>query len=124
MRLPPSSTSPRAARRYVREVRDRASDGSGPFDPVRCDDIDLVVSELVTNVVMHARTDLELEAEVVDSELVLRVTDSGAGAPVMPGAAFGEHGGAGLSIVDRIASDWGIERTGGAKTIWCRLPLR
>jgi anti-sigma regulatory factor (Ser/Thr protein kinase) len=122
MRLPPTTTSPRAARQFVRSIGDPAG---AACDDACWDDIDLVVSELVTNAVLHARTDLDIEARLVDdAQLEIRVSDGDRALPTTATAAFDERGGAGVSIIEHVAIRWGVERWPGGKTVWCRLPLR
>ncbi|MFF9058199.1 SpoIIE family protein phosphatase [Streptomyces sp. NPDC014882] len=95
----------------------------------------LVVSELVTNAVVHAGTDvdllcrLEAEPEQPDACAVLvEVTDHHPtraprdGGPDTPYDAP-EHG-RGLRLVATLADAWGVTYRRGAKTVWARLPAR
>ena len=53
----------------------------------------------------------------------LEVTDCGPGVPeVVDQDAWDPSGHRGLQIVDQIAADWGVERQGGQKVVWCELP--
>ncbi|MFJ4691637.1 SpoIIE family protein phosphatase [Streptomyces sp. NPDC088766] len=95
----------------------------------------LVVSELVTNAVVHAGTDvdllcrLETEPEQPDTcAVVVEVTDHHPsraprdGGPDMP-YDTPEYG-RGLRLVATLADAWGVTYRRGAKTVWARLPAR
>ena len=89
-------------------------------------DVSLLVSELVTNVVRHARTPATLTLCVADGVLEVTVGDEAGGLPVS--GASGElgsarEGGRGLQLVDRIAAEWGVSRDGRSKHVWFRLPV-
>jgi anti-sigma regulatory factor (Ser/Thr protein kinase) len=78
----------------------------------------VLVSELVTNAVVHAGTDCTLRVSLVGGLLRVGVTDRSA-APVQvqeytPGATSGR----GLMIVDALADGWGVEAGEGGKTVW------
>ncbi|MEU3984618.1 ATP-binding protein [Streptomyces sp. NPDC026672] len=90
------------------------------------DDVMLVVSELVTNAVLHAGTsEIRVTMAVRDGFLVITVVDG------VPGAAATRHtdgnseSGRGLELVEAVAKEhggsWGTSNA-GAKT-WCRLAL-
>lgn len=91
-------------------------------NPVR-DDAQLVVSELVTNAVMHGDGGLVLRASITDSVVQVSVTDSGDRLPEVLPVDPSRIGGLGLIVVDRIASDWGISPFPGGKTVWAALSL-
>ena len=82
------------------------------------DTVEVLVSELVTNAVIHAATPA-LGRVVLSGELVrVEVADRNP-APVRmqtyhPGATSGR----GLMIVDAMADDWGVEARSGGKTVW------
>ncbi len=81
----------------------------------------LLVSELVTNAVVHARTDVTLHVMIRHGVLRIEVTD---GSPVVPTPRrpSGLAGtGRGLQLVDRLANRWGVQKSRGGKTIWFEL---
>ncbi|MFV0135259.1 ATP-binding protein [Streptomyces sp. HMX87] len=86
----------------------------------------LLVSELVTNAVVHtgcpAVLRLSLPGAVTDDATVrLEVADTSERAPV-PRCVGGEAtGGRGLALVDGLADRWGWSREGAGKRIWCEL---
>ncbi|WP_328364597.1 SpoIIE family protein phosphatase [Streptomyces sp. NBC_00445] len=92
------------------------------------DDAVVVVSELVTNAVIHAGTDVGLvcRLEAPAGDLVVEVTDQHPSrAPrdsdSEPPYETPEYG-RGLRLVATLAEDWGVTYRRGAKTLWARLP--
>ena len=85
----------------------------------------LLVSELVSNAVLHSDAPLSsaimLRLEVRQDAIHLSVTDAGSGftpKPRVPGTA---RDGYGLYLVDKAASDWGVDSVGGTR-VWFELP--
>lgn len=80
------------------------------------DDVLLVVSELVTNVVLHTGGPGCLGLDI-DATVTVRVHD---GSPQLPArlASAGSHGGYGLRLVDRIAHRWGCVPEPDGKVLW------
>ncbi|HEX8051911.1 MAG TPA: ATP-binding protein [Thermoleophilaceae bacterium] len=94
----------------------------GRIDRGILDDIRLLVSELVTNSVRHARgAGRELVGlDVVRSGGTVRVEVSDGGTGFQPRArtkAHDEPGGWGLHLVDRLADRWGVE-AGRRARVW------
>ncbi|WP_167152902.1 MULTISPECIES: ATP-binding protein [Streptomyces] len=89
-----------------------------------CEDVLLVVSELVTNACLHAEGPEGLRVSHTAKVLRLEVSDLGSGqpAPRTPHRA-GRPGGHGMFIVQRLCLDWGVVRTPGVpgKTVWAEL---
>lgn len=85
---------------------------------------ELLVSELATNAVEHARTPFRVRMCAEGDDVVrLEVEDSGPGQPeVQRGGAIQDRG-RGLLIVERLALDWGVAYTGGAKQVWARIGI-
>jgi anti-sigma regulatory factor (Ser/Thr protein kinase) len=87
-------------------------------DPRTCGDVMLLVSELVTNAVRHARGDeFEVRLEVRRDALRLEVHDQGAGFQPKIQPSDDGTGGYGLYIVEQLADRWGVERDSGG-VIW------
>ncbi|MFJ9946500.1 ATP-binding protein [Kitasatospora sp. NPDC091207] len=60
-----------------------------------------------------------------DGILTLEVTDGGAQTRPSPASpSLTSRGGRGLSIVDQLASDWGVRDAPGEVTVWAALPAR
>jgi anti-sigma regulatory factor (Ser/Thr protein kinase) len=84
-------------------------------------DLELVVSEIVTNAIRHGRAggELLLAATPKPEFLCVQVTDDGPGFAPRPGAmASDENGGYGLFLVERLTRRWGITREGGRTRVW------
>ncbi|WP_406730049.1 ATP-binding protein [Streptomyces sp. NBC_01794] len=91
--------------------------------------VQLVVSELVTNAVLHARPPvyLHLHREAFGHRVWVGITDGGPvthGDPGTVSRGLGEHG-RGLTIIDELANVRGARpHPGGNVTHWARLPAR
>jgi len=87
----------------------------------RVDDARIVVSELVTNAVVHAGTELEIRVEV-DTDARLSVTDFvPERQPKIRPDDPAQVGGLGLKLVDQLSEQWGVATSDHAKTVWCEL---
>jgi anti-sigma regulatory factor (Ser/Thr protein kinase) len=86
-------------------------------------DAELLTSELVTNALLHARSDVTVSVAVADGTAEIGVTDRSAEPPRPRRAADGAEGGRGLRLVDRVAADWGVAYLGSGKQVWCRLDV-
>jgi anti-sigma regulatory factor (Ser/Thr protein kinase) len=92
-------------------------------------DVALILSELVTNSVMHANVGpgqtLTVECAPLADRLRITVTDPGA--RLKPHLRRPDHersGGYGLAIVASLALAWGVVRhSAGTTSVWCELPL-
>jgi anti-sigma regulatory factor (Ser/Thr protein kinase) len=91
-------------------------------DTVR-DDAQLVVSELVTNALMHGEGSLVLRASIEDSSVHVSVTDSGDSLPEVLPLDPSRIGGLGLIVVGRVATSWGVAPFPGGKKVWAALAL-
>ncbi len=85
---------------------------------------ELMVSELATNSVRHARSDFELAIQRTRDEIRVEVSDHGEGQPVLRSPTPREQSGRGLRIVQELAEDWGITPSPNGKLVWFSLPLR
>ena len=116
-RLPPHPASTRAARAFVAEHL-RTWD----LDPA-IDDATLLVSELVTNAILHARTPIDLVVRKVKTAVRVEVFDEGSGVaqPIYPDleAAAGR----GLGLVQAVATRWGVDDADIGKTVWFEIAL-
>ncbi len=110
-------TAPAAARRFVSEVLTRWG------FPHLIVNTQLLVSELVTNSVRHARTDGTLVIRRRGDSIRVETTDSGQGPPEIQHPGPDEPSGRGLAIVARVAPRWGVERRADlhGKTVWFEL---
>jgi anti-sigma regulatory factor (Ser/Thr protein kinase) len=89
---------------------------------IRCQDAELVISELVTNALRHGLGEIVVRGSLTDDdELQVSVTDSGQELPEIQPIDPDRVGGVGLRIVDRLATDWGVASFPGGKTVWAIL---
>lgn len=112
LRLAPHPTAPRAARDFV--SRTLLDWRMSRHLSAAC----LVVSELVTNAMTHAGTDIDLTVSEHRRDIRVAVRDGSPDLPVERISASGEHG-LGLAIVASLASTWGVlSQTEGGKVVW------
>jgi two-component sensor histidine kinase len=83
------------------------------------DTVTLLVTELVSNGVRHARTSLELRLSFDGSCLRIAVADGDARPPVARTREERTVGGWGLTLIDALSTEWGtdVEESRG-KTVW------
>ena len=82
----------------------------------------LVVSELVTNAIRHAGTPITLVVTDGEDELRVEVGDAGPGFDWPLTEPRPETGGLGLTVVDALSKEWGIDRDSGGCAVWCVIP--
>ena len=115
--LPPDPSSAMAARSFARDVLRKWREGAS------VDVVQLLVSELVTNAVLHAGSKVEVSVRHRGEWLRVEVTDE---SPVLPGQRDFETDaatGRGLALVDMLADDWGVEPIpDDGKVVWFEVP--
>ena len=86
----------------------------------------VVVTELVTNAVVHARSRPRLTVDLEGDAVVVHVADDGPGSPVMQSMESIETSGRGLALVDHMAEAWGVEASssGPGKVVWARVTVQ
>jgi hypothetical protein len=88
------------------------------------DVVQLVVSELVTNAVVHTQGDVHLDLTLTGDRLRIAVTDSLPRAPVKPRIVDWEStGGRGIMLVEAMSTAWGSVPVGGGKQVWSEIAL-
>ncbi|WP_430791051.1 SpoIIE family protein phosphatase [Actinoplanes sp. G11-F43] len=126
-RLPNDRRTPAAARALVRSVLEETG------LVVLLNEALLLTTELSTNAVVHANTELEIEVAADVGGLTVTVTDFAAGpveqltvGPRNESSEIGEvaERGRGLLLVDHFASRWGTVHEGDGKGVWFRLDQR
>jgi anti-sigma regulatory factor (Ser/Thr protein kinase) len=117
--LRPDSTAPVVARRLVAKL-------CKDWDLWEiCPIAELIVSELVTNAVRHAGTDIEVTTAVGDHYLHIHARDRAKRLPALSGAdSLQTHHSRGLKLVDRLANGWGTTIAPYGKTVWATLRLK
>ncbi|MEV0182655.1 ATP-binding protein [Streptomyces sp. NPDC050625] len=114
--------------RAVADVRRflRAQARSWDWDAVS-PDLELAVTELVTNGLVHADSEVEVRLREYPDRLRVDVRDSDPRPPLpTPVLASGEtdsesEHGRGLLIVDALATSWGNSPSGRGKSVWFEL---
>ncbi|MGA5526121.1 SpoIIE family protein phosphatase [Streptomyces pseudogriseolus] len=130
-----SPLAPGSARALLRkaltEWAQASADGADLLTGRVGDDAALVASELVTNAVVHAGTEVRLTCrleedtgalvvEVADRHPSRAPRDDAAEAPAHDTPEYGR----GLRLVAALAESWGVTYRAGSKTVWARLPTR
>jgi anti-sigma regulatory factor (Ser/Thr protein kinase) len=116
--LEPSGFAPSEARRAVHQL----------VSSLVADDVahtaELLVSELVTNAVIHGTGRVRLEVNCTDHCLSVRVSDDDPLVPQLQPERLMAEGGRGLRMIESLAGSWGVkpreDRPG--KEVWFRLP--
>jgi anti-sigma regulatory factor (Ser/Thr protein kinase)/anti-anti-sigma regulatory factor len=122
LRLAPTPTAPAAARAFVREVC-RYWQLARP-DATVMDRAMLVADELVTNAVVHSRTEMRLRLELRGDRLHIAVRDGSPGLLRLVAPDPQAEGGRGLWLIEQLARSWGVNRhPDGGKVVWCVLSL-
>lgn len=87
------------------------------------DDLGLVVTELVTNAIVHGRSVSVITCRMLaPGYLEVAVLDNGPGTPRIGFADAEQTSGRGLRIVDALSTSWGVEHhPDGGKSVWARL---
>jgi anti-sigma regulatory factor (Ser/Thr protein kinase) len=109
--LPRDPQAPSRARRLIDEF------GASALDRGELDRAKVLVSELVTNAVLHGRGVISLKASLDRDRLLVEVIDEGSGFErVVRERTFEDLHGRGLDIVDAEASRWGLYE--GTTHVW------
>jgi serine phosphatase RsbU (regulator of sigma subunit)/anti-sigma regulatory factor (Ser/Thr protein kinase) len=83
---------------------------------------EVLVSELVTNAIRHAKPPIQLRL-ILDGVLSCEVSDGASTAPHLRRADRYDEGGRGLMLIAQLAERWGTRHTRTGKTIWAQQPL-
>jgi anti-sigma regulatory factor (Ser/Thr protein kinase) len=113
--LPPDPTSAGAARRFVTT----ALQDLGEAELVEL--AELLVSELVTNAVLHAGTAITLEVRKTGDGVRVGVIDASRRGLRQRDYSEVATTGRGLTLVEALASSWGAEPSASGKTVWFEL---
>ncbi len=82
---------------------------------------ELIVSELVTNAVVHGGTPIRIELEHGEQMVRAIVTDGGTELPVLGHPQDSAEHGRGLMIVSSLAHEWGVVENKAGKSVWFSL---
>ena len=113
IRLPADRHTPGAAREIVRAALAEV----GLTDLMN--EALLLTTELATNGVVHAGTDIDVEIVADGDELTVTVTDFADGLPtrITPNGVELAEGGRGMLLVDHFATSWGTTHHPGGKGV-------
>ena len=111
-RLPPEAASAGRARRFVREVL-------GEWQLLGIEEVaTLLVSEVVTNAVLHAGTDLTVELLRSEGNVRVEVADRSTQAATRRHYDGAATTGRGLALVQALSDEWGVDARPDGKTVW------
>lgn len=108
-----------AAVRGARHELDRWLRAQGRSE--QADTASLLLSELLTNVVLHARTSATVRITLEGDCLRVVVSDGAPGLPSRRRPANDSVTGRGLLIVDAMSDAWGVEPDQSGKSVWFEL---
>jgi len=83
----------------------------------------LLVTELISNGVRHAKTTLTLVLAFDGVRLYVGVSDHDHRSPVLVEGSDRSHHGWGLRLISALASDWGTRASPDGKTVWFDLRI-
>jgi anti-sigma regulatory factor (Ser/Thr protein kinase) len=115
--LEPDIEAPGRARRFAVDVA-RSSVDQPVLDGSGIDALKLLVSEVVANVVVHARTSMRVRAFVQPGCMRVEVSDDLPPDPLVRPSAGDAYG---LRLVEALASRWGVDPTPAGKVVWFEL---
>jgi anti-sigma regulatory factor (Ser/Thr protein kinase) len=113
--FPAGSDAPRRARAFVRDTSD--------LDPEHLATVELLVSEIATNAVLHARSAFRLRMRRSPSSVHVEIFDESPDPPTLKEHSVEAPTGRGMRIVDALASRWGVHQDGAGKSVWFELDL-
>lgn len=91
--------------------------------PTVSEDIELVVSELVTNAVRAGSATITVSIARDDDRVAVQVRDTAPGWPAQRSASIHDVSGRGLALVSAICASWGVRLVPGGKTVWAELEV-
>lgn len=121
LELPPQRRSVGVGRHWV--VRAAAEAGvTGMANQI----VELLVSELLANAVLHGSGDLPIRVEMACTDTLVRVavTDGVPQRPVVLHPEPSAPAGRGMAIIEAMSNRWGVDpRPTGGKTVWFEIDL-
>jgi anti-sigma regulatory factor (Ser/Thr protein kinase) len=85
------------------------------------DAVVLLVSELVTNAYLHARSTTHLTLALRDRLIVIEASDNSPTPPTVQEPSRTRSGGRGLLLLENLGSRWGVRPDIDGKTIWVEI---
>jgi anti-sigma regulatory factor (Ser/Thr protein kinase) len=112
--FPPEIASGHRAQEFVAQLL-----GGHAFDTIAAR---IVTSELVTNAVEHAGSDVTVAVSEAPDHVRIDVTDADFNHELHPRSpGIESESGRGLLMVDELSTDWGVEPHRSGKTVWAVL---
>ena len=105
---------PASPRRVRRALEPLLSDDDDPIAP----DVNIVASELVSNVVQHTGGGGTVAAWDPKPDVPFRLEVGDRDDATIQSRAPSDRGGRGLGIVDQLADAWGVDHHSEGKTVW------
>lgn len=119
LRLAERNTSAALARQFTRATLASWRNGERGENT---EDVVLVVSELVTNALLHGHGTPVVRLADGGDHVRIEVCDD---SPLLPVShRVTPTSGLGLRVVEQLSSAWGASRRGRGKVVWCELPSR
>jgi PAS domain S-box-containing protein len=109
--MPPHASSVSQARALLREALTGAAE-------TLVDNAQLAVSEVVTNALVHAGTEVHVQARVDDEGLRVEVSDGSPQLPALRDYSLASGTGRGLHMVTESVDAWGSYARGPGKVVW------
>lgn len=82
----------------------------------------LTANELVTNAILHARTELHLFVRLQGQAVRIEVADHSDQLPVHRHVGDDATSGRGIALLDALAARWGVEILPDGKRVWFEVP--
>ena len=114
--LPRSPASVGTARRFI-----EARTAAWSFPEPAGSQLVLIGSELVTNAVLHARTELTLTLELRDGRVRISVKDRSKAPPTLRHYQADALTGRGLGVVAALSDSWGVSTAADGKVVWAEV---
>ena len=110
--LPVSRKAPSQARAFLRRASCVEHHGAVVEDAV------LLVSELVTNSVLHGGPPVVVAVDCTEEALQVRVRDGSSELPEPRVASQADENGRGMALVATMSADWGVDPEPDGKHVW------
>lgn len=99
-------------RRFASAACSRVADGD------LCETVELLVSEVATNALVHGAGDVQVDVHTQGDAIRIEVSDDSTALPVPRHAGLDGESGRGMALVEMLSSDWGTVSRPGGKTVW------
>lgn len=117
LRVSRDKQAPRVARRFVNDVLRDAG-----YDEV-LDVVELLVTEVVTNAVVHARSEADVLVRFLPGAVRVEVHDADDSFPVRRQPGRDQPGGRGFDLVEQMSRSWGIDMLDIGKRVWFEVAI-